>query len=193
MTGEVRPTLVLVTGLQGTGKSTVADTAARLLAAPVLAHDWAMSGLRPYGTIQHALDGMTPPGHGAVGWSIVTALARLQLRRDATVVLDGMARAPDVERCREVAAQERARFVVVLTTMSDAQVHRSRIEGRDRGIPNWYEIDWSHVQRSMATWDPPDNVDLTLDGVDSAEANAGRLATVLFGQGEHAGDGVAPE
>ncbi len=180
---EMRPTLVLVTGLQGTGKSTVADAAARLLTAPVLAHDWVMSGLRPYGTIQHALDSMTPPGHGAVGWSILTALARAQLRRDAAMVLDGMARAPDVERCREVAQEEHARFVVILTVMSDVGTHRSRIDGRARGIPNWYEIDWGHVQRSMATWVPPDNVDLTLDGVDPIEAHAGRLAAVLFGRG----------
>lgn len=110
----------------------------------------------------------------------MTALARAQLRRDASVVLDGMARAPDVERCRAVATEERARFIMILTVMSNAELHRSRIDGRDRGIPNWYELDWRHVQRSMATWDPPDNVDLTLDGVDSTEANAGRLATVLF-------------
>ncbi len=183
MTGTVRPTLVLVTGLQGTGKSTIADAAGRLLGAPVLAHDWAMSGLRPYGTIQHALDAMTPPGHGAVGWSILTALARAQLRRDAAVVLDGMARAPDVERCRAVAEEEGARFVVIVTVMSDAGLHRSRIDGRDRAIPNWYELDWSHVQRSMTTWAPPDDADLTLDGVDPTEANAVRLATVLLGPG----------
>ena len=43
-----QPMLVLVTGLQGTGKSTVAELVADLLGAPVLAHDWAMSGLRPF-------------------------------------------------------------------------------------------------------------------------------------------------
>jgi len=184
VTGPMRPTLVLVTGVQGTGKSTVADAAARLLGAPVLAHDWAMSALRPYGTIQQALDDMTPPGHGAVGWSILTALARAQLRRDAAVVLDGMARAPEVERCRAVAEEERSRFVVILTVLSDSAVHRSRIEGRDRGIPYWYELEWRHVQRSMATWSPPDQVDLTLDGVDPLEANAGRLAALLLGPGD---------
>jgi len=176
--------MVLVTGVQGTGKSTVADAAARLLGAPVLAHDWAMGALRSYRTIQQALDDMVPPGHGAVGWSILTALARAQLRRDAAVVLDGMARAPDVERCRAVAEEEHARFVVILTVLSDAAVHRSRIEGRHRGIPNWYELDWSHVQRSMASWDPPDDVDLTLDGVDPREANASRLEAVLLGPGD---------
>ena len=53
--------LVLVTGLPATGKSTMAEAAADILGAPVLAHDWAMSGLRPYPEIQRALDAMDPP------------------------------------------------------------------------------------------------------------------------------------
>ncbi len=39
-----QPILVLVTGLQGTGKSTVAQMAADALGAPFIAHDWTMSG-----------------------------------------------------------------------------------------------------------------------------------------------------
>ena len=37
--------LVLITGLPGSGKSTMAEVAGRSLGAPVLGHDWAMSGL----------------------------------------------------------------------------------------------------------------------------------------------------
>jgi len=88
-------TLVLVTGLPGTGKSTMAEIAAEALGAPVLGHDWAMSGLRPYPEIQTALDEMDPSGHRAVGWSIISALAREQLRRGSSVVLDGVARKRD--------------------------------------------------------------------------------------------------
>ena len=67
-----RALLVVVTGLQGTGKSTIAGDAAAILGAPLLAHDWAMSGLRPYAEMQKALDSMEPPGHGIVGWSILS-------------------------------------------------------------------------------------------------------------------------
>jgi dephospho-CoA kinase len=37
---ERRPTLVLVTGLPGAGKSTVAEATAEVLGAAVLGHDW---------------------------------------------------------------------------------------------------------------------------------------------------------
>jgi hypothetical protein len=175
------PLLVLVTGLQGTGKSTVAEEAAGLLGASVLSHDWVMSGLRPFEAIQRELESMEPPGHQVVGWSILGALARSHLRRGSSVVLDGMARSTDAERCRQVAEQETGRLVVILTECSDAEVHRSRIEGRDRGIPNWYELDWDHVQRSRSRWAPPDRVDLVLQATDAPLENRERLVDLFQG------------
>jgi predicted kinase len=177
--GPPRPTLMVITGLPGTGKSTVAEHAAALLGAPVLGHDWAMSGLRPFGAIQNALDCMTPPGHQHVGWSILCALARAQIRRGSSVVLDGVARAPSVDECREVATEEGARFLTVLTECADPVIHRSRIETRQRSIPNWYELDWDRVQRSRANWDPPHPVGLTLQATDSIAGNSELLAVLI--------------
>jgi hypothetical protein len=41
--------------------------------------------------------GIWLPGQGAVGWSICRALARAQLRRGASVVLDGVARPGEID------------------------------------------------------------------------------------------------
>jgi 8-oxo-dGTP pyrophosphatase MutT (NUDIX family)/predicted kinase len=158
-----RPTLVLVTGLQGSGKSTVAGITATLLNAPLIAHDWAMSGLRPFPEIQKALDTMEPPGHGPVGWSLLRALAQSQLRRGSPVVLDGVARAPQVEILRLLAEDEQARFLVIMTECSDLDLHQRRVENRERSIPGWYELDWSHAQGSRRTWDPNMSVDLKVN------------------------------
>ena len=171
--------LVLVTGLQATGKSTTAEVAARELGAPVLGHDWAMSGLRPFPEVQAALDAMDPPGHRAVGWSVIWALARAQLRMGSSVVLDGVARSPEVEATRLVADEESARCLVVMTTCADPVIHRSRVEGRQRQIPNWYELDWDHVERSRASWVPPGDVDLALRAMDGLGENAERLRGVV--------------
>jgi predicted kinase len=157
------PILVLVTGLQGTGKSTVAGLVADLLAAPLVAHDWAMSGLRPFPEVQKALDAMEPPGHGRVGWSLLGALARSELRRGSSVVLDGVARTPQVETLRLLAAEEGARFLVIMTECPDPQLHRSRVDGRKRGIPDWYEVGWNHVEESRKSWDPDMSIDLKVD------------------------------
>ena len=157
----------------------MAETAARELHAPVLAHDWAMSGLRPYREIQATLDGMDPPGHRSVGWSILWALARSQLRTGSSVVLDGVARQPEVDGTRLLADEEGAESLVVMTTCADPEVHRSRVEGRRRRIPNWYELDWPHVERARSSWIPPDGVDLVLEATDPVDQNADRLRTVL--------------
>jgi predicted kinase len=171
--------LVLVTGLQATGKSTMAEVAARELNAPVLGHDWVMSGLRPYPQIQHALDAMDPSGHREVGWALLWALARSQLRMGSSVVLDGVARDPEVEGTRRVARQEGSKSVVVMTACGDADTHRSRVEGRQRHIPNWYELDWDHVSRARSSRSPVRAVDLVLEATEDVDENADRLRSVI--------------
>lgn len=175
--------LVLVTGLQATGKSTMADVAASELGASVLAHDWAMSGLRPYPDIQDALDAMEPPGQRAVGWSLLWALARAQLRRGAPVVLDGVARQPEVTGTRRLAAEEGAACLVVMTTCVDIDIHRARVEGRSRHIPNWYELEWTHVAQARATWEPPADVDLVLEATVAVAENSVRLQSEIVRSG----------
>ena len=176
---RAEPLLVLVTGPPGTGKSRVADAAGHLLGAAVLSHDWAMSGLRPYPELSEALDAMNPPGHRAVGWSILCALARAELRRDRPVVLDGVARDPEVALCRRVADEEGGHVLLLATECSDAALHRQRIEGRQRKIPGWYELDWDHVAQSCANWQAPGDTELTLDAARPWEDNAVQLRDLL--------------
>jgi predicted kinase len=173
--------LVVVTGLQATGKSTLAEIAAERLGASVLAHDWAMSGLRPYPEIQTTLDRMDPPGHRRVGWSILWALARAQLREGRSVVLDAVARAPEIDASRKLANEEGASSLVVMTSCADVGVHRTRVEGRERHIPNWYELDWNHVQKSRNAWVDLDDVDLTLETTASLEESARSLRRFIDG------------
>jgi hypothetical protein len=159
----------------------MADVAADELEAPVLGHDWAMSGLRPYPEMQDALDVMGRRGHRGVGWSILWALARSHLRRGLPVVLDGVARAPEVAGTRAIAEEEGVPSLIVLTQCGDLQLHRSRIEGRARGIPNWYELEWDHVARAHSEWVPLEDVDLVLDAVAAASDNADLLRTTVRG------------
>ena len=162
----------------------MAEAIAQRLDTAVLAHDWAMSGLRPFSELQVVLDDMGRRGHRTVGWSILNSLARLQLRSGRSVVLDGVARAPEIESCRSTADSEVARMIVVVTHCSDRQLHRSRVEGRQRSIPNWYELDWGQVERSIETWaQPAGHVDLILDAATDWEENVA-LLNALFGSEE---------
>jgi hypothetical protein len=66
-----------------------------------------------------------------------------------------------------------------MTQCSDPELHRSRIEGRQRGIPGWYELDWDHVARARAEWEALDDVDLVLDAAAPADQNAMSLRAAL--------------
>jgi hypothetical protein len=37
--------------------------------------------------------------------------------------------------------------VVIECVCSDEAIHRSRLHGRQRGIPGWHELEWSEVER----------------------------------------------
>jgi predicted kinase len=178
MTGA-GPTLVLVTGPPGTGKSTVAEAAAERLGAPVLAWDWVMAGLTPFDPIQAVLRDLDHVSARRVGWSMLWSLAVAQLRHGRSVVLDGCARAPEIDGTRQVAAGEAVTCRVVVTRCRDTTVHRARLDGRARNIPGWYELDWDHVAAFLSRWDEPRGAHLYLDAVDPLRDNVVRLDDML--------------
>ena len=74
------------------------------------------------------------------------------------------------ERYRRVAESLGARFVGVECVCSDEDVHRSRVEGRDRGIPGWRpSVPWEHVLRMRGLWEAWPQAHLV---VDSAKQDA---------------------
>jgi len=171
--------VVVFTGLPGTGKSTLAGYAADALQAPVLAWDWVMAALRPYEGIQTALAAMDGPTYVSVGWSVIWNLTIAQLRLGRSVVIDAVARQEQLERTRAVAGEHRVPCLVVLTTCSEEELHRSRVEGRTRDIPGWHELDWDHVQGVKHRFPLLEGVDLTLDAVASLEENRAALRVLL--------------
>lgn len=163
--------LIVFSGLPGTGKSTLAQAAGRQLRAPVFAGDWLLGSLTSFGG--YHLDDLL-----GIGEELLTTLAFRQLDLGQSAILDFPAEDPATRtRWETLARAAGAEFRVVVCTCSDQQLHRARLERRERGIPGWHEGgNWANVERRLARFPPWTGEVLTIDAVCPL---AGNLAAVL--------------
>jgi hypothetical protein len=163
--------LIVFSGLPGTGKSTLAEAAGGQLRVPVFAVDWLLGSLTPLGG--YHLDELF-----AVGAELLTTLALRQLEVGQSAILDFPAEDLATRtRWRTLARAAGAEFQVVVCTCSDRELHRARLDRRERGIPGWHEGgNWANAERRLAEFPPWTGEVLTID---AAQPLAQNLATVL--------------
>jgi len=163
------PKLIVMTGLPGAGKSSIAEALARALRAPVFTKDWLEATILQSGHVPR--DQLS-----SVGYPLLTALARRQLALGQSAILDSVVGPPRVRTLWRALAEEfGAAWRVVECICSDPALHRLRIEGRERGIPGWAELEWSDVEQIasvLVVWDEAER--LVLDGVDPFEVNVAK-------------------
>jgi predicted kinase len=163
--------LIVFSGVPGSGKSTLSDAVGRSLRVPVFAVDWLLGALTPFG-------GYHLDGQWDIGTELLTTLALRQLALGQSAILDFPGE--DVAtraRWRSLAQRAGADFKVIVCTCSDPQLHRSRVEGRKRGIPGWHDPGhWGNVQRRLAEFPPWTQDVLT---VDTAQPQDACVAAVL--------------
>ncbi|THV21720.1 AAA family ATPase [Glycomyces paridis] len=170
-----RPQIIAFAGLPGTGKSTLAEALARASRTPVFASDWLMGALKPYHVFKH----MDDSTYGELYHGLVESLVTRQLLMGQSAITDCVIDDDTAERWARLAADHDAELRVVECVCTDLDLHRRRVEGRKRNIPNWHEIDWDHVER-MRREHPPLTVDrLTVDAVDPIETNLDKVRAYL--------------
>jgi predicted kinase len=151
--------LMLVSGLPGSGKSTVADGLSRSLSIPVFSID----------PIEAAMwrNGIARDQTGIAAYEVAAALADEQLRLGHSVIVDAVnpIEAPR-QGWRNLAAKYRPDLKIIECVCVNETTHRQRIETRIRNIEGVPEIPWSRVLERRAEYEPWTDERLTLDTSD---------------------------
>ena len=161
--------LVVFTGLPGTGKSSVAEAVGRELGIPVFTKDWLESFLQQTGFFSTRSENLEP---GYASYELLTLLALRQMELGQSVILDSVASTESIRnQWRDLALQFTARWRVIECICSDESVHIARLALRQRGIPGWHELAWSDVEKVKAYYAPWQEERLILDMVNPLQAN----------------------
>jgi predicted kinase len=157
--------LIVVAGLPGSGKSTMAVDLGRALKCAVLGVDQAEAAMWRAGVSPSA-----PTHHAA--YLVVGALAAEQLALGHDVIVDAV-NGPEPARAqwRDLAAEMGAELKFIVVECGDDRGYLDRVEHRTRNIEGFPEPTWEGVLRRRADFPPWTGERLTIDSVNSREAN----------------------
>jgi len=172
-----QPTVLVITGLPGTGKSTLADRIAAVVGAPSFSGDWLLGAIAPSGVLND-VDRTTTLG---IYERMLRTLFTRQLMLGQSAVLDCIASDVTLTEWAATAIDLGGRLMVVECVCSDEPTHRSRIEGRSRNIPGWHEIDWTHVEFMRRETPPLESERLIVDAVQPLESNIAKVLSYARG------------
>jgi predicted kinase len=138
--------LIVLSGLPGSGKSTVAEGLSRTLSLPIFSVD----------PIEAAMwrGGLARAQTGVAAYEVAIALADEHLRLGHSVIIDAVnpVEAPRAAG-RNLAAKYRADLKIIECICADEAIHRQRIEARTRNIPGMPEVTWARVLRRRAEYE----------------------------------------
>lgn len=176
------PCAIVLCGLPGTGKSTLADLAAVQLGLPSFSFDWFLGALTPFGVVR-------PDNAAPLGNQMMSAALAGQLRAGRGAVLDaGGFQQAERTRWRAICESLGARFIGVECVCPDEAVHRRRVESRGRAIPGWpATVTWEHVGRIRERWEPWDEPHLVVNTLQPAQASVQQIVRAV--QAATAADG----
>jgi len=159
--------LIVISGLPGTGKSSLADRIAAALVVPIFSVDPIESAILRAGIARSFETGLAAYLVAEVG-------AGSHLAHGGTAIIDAVSSVEySKQMWRELAARHGTALRVIECTCTDEAVHRERLAKRDRGMA-FDEPTWESIEQRRAEYVPWREAVLVIDAMEPIEANARR-------------------
>jgi len=174
------PQLIVTAGLPGAGKSTIAEVIGNRLGLPIVSVDPLESAILSAG-----IDPDQPTGLAA--YLVAETIAEAVLVGGAGVIVDAVnAVEPARDQWVRLAGRQNVPVKFLEVVCSDPELHRSRLEKRDRELPNFSEPTWHAVEQSMDEWETWSGSSaavprITLDSVEPLGLNVERALVFIQG------------
>ncbi len=168
----MKTTLIIFSGLPGTGKSTLAQLAVQKLQIPLLGIDEIVSSI-PTHMSRHA----NPYWDDMI--SILLNLVESQLELGLSVMADSVFMGEDRYQANEIARRHKAAFRPIYTYVSDERVWEERVRWRVEMAPPEIKAEvatWERLQeqrKDFYPWKPGSA--LFVDGMASVETNLNKV------------------
>jgi predicted kinase len=149
----ISPTLIVLSGLPGSGKTVLAEGLSRALSIPVLSID----------LIETAMwrAGLSKAETGVAAYEVAQALAEENLRLRHAVIVDAVNPVETPRAAwRNLAAKYRVSLKIIECICSDETVHRQRIEAPVAGKR---ELTWARLLQRRAEYEAWTDPRLVLD------------------------------
>ena len=153
---KISPTLIVLSGLPGSGKSVLAESLSRALSLTIVSID----------PIEAAMwrAGLAKTRTGIAAYEVAHALADEHLRLRHSVIVDAVnpVEAPRAV-WRNLAAKHRVSLKIIECVCSDETLHRQRIEARVRSVAATHELTWARLLQRRAEYEAWTDPRLVLD------------------------------
>lgn len=157
--------MIVVGGIPGTGKSTLAIALSKSMNIPVFSKDELEAAIARKGICS------SKDMHG-VGYEIMASLAKSQIANGNGAIFDFIASRSRVNDLWPQLLKTDIKYIECIC--SDENVHRERISSRNRNIEGWYELTWEDVLNIKSTYQSLRSQRLTIDSINNLTDNIER-------------------
>lgn len=143
--------LIVLSGLPGSGKSTIAELLAQRLRLPIFSVDPIESAIVKAGIARTFETGLA-------AYLVAATLADEQLKLGSSVIIDAVNAEEEGKDIWRGLAKKHGVELIILLVALERSLHRQRLESRVRNLHGFSEVTWDNVEarrKAFTAWQEP--------------------------------------